>query len=202
MKLGSLSIRREAVLWSRAQADGYLTIAAVGLLAGMVVAYARMPLHLPGHKALWWIPPVLAARLLTRRQAGASVGASATIATTLSLGGHLAGGVIAVPLVMLAGVTLDMAAMAAERRPAAKWRVLPLLSSGGAAANLVCFAKRLFEPAGPFSSTSNVQDLLWAAVSYASFGVLAGTLGAAMAYAILTFRMRHEKPGSPTSAGN
>jgi hypothetical protein len=188
MTPGFPSIRREAVPWSKAQADGYLAAAAVGVLAGIVVAYARMPLHLPGHKALWWIPPVLAARLLTGRRAAASVGALATIATTLSLGGRLAGGALAMPLVVAAGAILDVAVFAVQNRATGKWRVLLLLCSAAAAANLVCFIKRLSEPIGPFFSTSNIEDVSRAAVSYAVFGFIAGLLGTALAYAAMRIR--------------
>jgi hypothetical protein len=199
MTPGFPSIRREAVPWSKAQADGYLAAAAVGVLAGIVVAYGRMPLHLPGHKALWWIPPVLAARLLTGRRAGASVGALATIATTLSLGGRLAGGALAMPLVVLAGAILDVAVFFVQNRATEKWRVLLLLSSAAAAANLVCFVKRLWEPIGPFFSTSNIEDVSRVAVSYAVFGFIAGALGMALASAVMRICTadRRESASSP-----
>jgi hypothetical protein len=192
MTLGSPSIRNESTLWTKSQAEGYLAAAIIGVLAGIVVAYARMPLHLPGHKALWWIPPVLATRLLTRRRLGATVGATATIASTLSLGGRLAGGIAAMPLVILAGVLLDVAAKAAERRPVAIWRTVLLLSAAGAAGNVICFVKRLFEPSGSFFSIDNLRDLGWSVSTYAIFGFAAGALGAALAYVIVGFRQRHQ----------
>lgn len=101
------------------------------------------------------------------------------------------------PLVILAGLILDVTASAALRRPIAKWRALLLLSSGAAAGNLVCFVKRLFESVGPFFSTSNIQDLRWAVMSYVLFGFLAGATGAAVAYAVLGYRAP-----LPNRAGN
>jgi hypothetical protein len=199
MTLGFPSIKRKAVPWSKTQLDGYLSVAAVGVLAGIVVAYARMPLHLPGHKALWWIPPVLAARLLTGRRAGATVGALATISTTLSLGGRLAGGVVAMPLVILAGAILDVAVAAVQKRPVERWRLLLVLCSAATAGNLVCFIKRLGEPIGPFFSTNNIEDLMRAAISYAVFGFLAGALGTALAYVTMGILRRRANVNSPAS---
>jgi len=183
--LGSPSIKNEPALWSKSQTEGYFAAAMVGVLAGIVVAYAQMPLHLPGHKALWWIPPVLVARLVTRRQLGASIGATTTVLTTLSLGGRLAGGVVAMPLVILAGVVLDVAANKVERRPKAILRAVLLLSTAGAAGNLICFIKRLLEPSGAFFSTDNLRDVSWAGTTHAVFGFAAGALGAILAYAIM-----------------
>src|SRR5580700_5676750 len=104
--LGYLSIERNRGPWSRAVSDGYLSAIAIGILAGIVVAFARTPIHLPGHKAILWMAPILATRLVTRSRAGASVGAFSTAITTLSLGGRIAGGIAMMPLVVLAGVVL------------------------------------------------------------------------------------------------
>ena len=168
------SIKNDPTLWTKSQTEGYLATAMVGVLAGIVVAYARMPLHLPGHKALWWIPPVLLARLVTRRKLGASIGATTTVLTTLSLGGRLAGGVVGMPLVILGGVVLDVAANEVRRRPNAVLRAVLLLGAAGAAGNLICFIKRLLEPSGEFFSTGNLRDVSWAAMTHAVFGVSAG----------------------------
>jgi hypothetical protein len=183
MTPGFLSIKKEAVPWSKSQSEAYLALAAVGVLAGIVVAYARTPLHLPGHKALFWIPPILAARLLTGRRAGASVGALSTILTTLALSGRLAGGPVAMPLVLVAGLVLDLAVAVAQRRPGLQWRTVLLLSSAATAANLICFLKRVWETTGAFFSTGNLEDLARTAAWYACFGFLAGAIGTAFAYA-------------------
>lgn len=176
MTLGSLSIRREAAPWSKSVATGYLTTAAVGVLAGVVVAYARIPLHLPGHKALFWIPPILAARLLTRLRFGALVGALATAVTTLSLGGRLSGGGAGMSLVILAGIVLDAAASLTRPLRSTGWELFILFASAGALANLVCGAWRLFEPHGQFRSTGNIEELRLVALSHATFGLAAGAL--------------------------
>ena len=188
---GFLSIEREAARWSRADTDAYLVVAAVGVLAGIVVAYARMPLHMPGHKALWWMIPVLASRLLTRTRAGASTGAFATVITTLSLGGRLAGGVAMMPLVIVAGVVLDWAAGFVERHHVPRWGGIVFLALAGTVGNLVCFAKWLFESKGAVLWTGNMGDLVPAAGSYAFFGFLAGLVGAAAAFFVLTVRASH-----------
>ena len=177
MMLGSLSIKREAGLWSRPDASGYLAVAAVGVLAGIAVAYARLPLHLPGHKALLWIPPVLAARILTGRRFGGSAGALATLVTTLALGGRLAGSAAGAPLVVIAGFILDLAVSFTSRFKPPRLRVLLLLAASGGVANLICFVKRLFELNDAFYS-SNMEQLWRAAVSHFVFGFTAGALAA------------------------
>lgn len=190
MTLGSLSIKREAAPWSKPVATGYLTIAAVGALAGVMVAYARIPLHLPGHKALFWIPPILTARLLTRLRFGALVGALATVVTTFSLGGRLSGGGAGMSLVILAGIVLDAAASLARPLRPTGWRLFILFASAGALANLVCAAWRLFEPYGQFRSTGNIEELRWVALSHATFGLAAGAL-AMLLHLVLKTPARH-----------
>ncbi|HEX5244914.1 MAG TPA: hypothetical protein VFW23_16775, partial [Tepidisphaeraceae bacterium] len=151
MTPGFLSIRSEAGPWNKARLESYLAICAVGVLAGIAVAYGRMPLHLPGHKALLWMAPVLACRLVARQSAAASVGASATLATALLLGGRLAGGITAMPLVIIAGILLDLFAANVERNHVVGWRSLVILTLAGCAANLLCCLKRVFDPSGGFS---------------------------------------------------
>ncbi len=185
---GSLSTEKNRALWNSAALDEYLAVVAVGILAGIAVAYARTPLHLPGHKALFWMAPVLAARLVTHARAGASAGALATALTTLSLGGRISGGFMMAPLIILAGLVLDMAVQFAEHRKLAGWKWLLVLASAGLAGNLICFIKRLLDPVGAFFSTGNIDDLLLAAGLHATFGFIAGLIGAAAGYALLKFR--------------
>jgi len=185
---GSLSIEKEPGRWSRSLSDGYLAVAAVGILSGIVVAYARTPMHLPGHKAIWWMTPVLAARLVTRTRAGASAGALATAMTTLLLGGRIAGGIVQFPLVILAGVVLDLGVQMGERHRSSLWRKVLLLVLAGLVANLICFVKRLADPIGAFFSTGNLDDMLIAGSLHAAFGCLAGLLGAGAGYALLRVR--------------
>ncbi|HZL37443.1 MAG TPA: hypothetical protein VFC78_19150 [Tepidisphaeraceae bacterium] len=163
-------------------------MAALGVLAGIAVAYARMPLHLPGHKVMSWMPVLLAGRLLTGARAGAATGTLLTILTTLALGGRLAGGVLLLPMVILAGVLLDCAAVFIERRKVPPWRALFFLALAGAAGNLACFVKRLAGPDGAIFSNAGAHALIAAAGSYALFGFLAGLSGAAVGLAGLALR--------------
>ncbi len=193
---GSLSIEKEAVRWSKTDTDAYLTVGAVGLLAGILVTFARMPLHMPGHKVLWWMTPVLTSRLLTRTKAGAITGALATALSTMLLGGRLAGGIIMMPMVVFAGALLDLTAGIVERSSVTRGRALLWFALAGTVGNLACSMNRLFEPLGGFFSARNINDLLWTAGSYAFFGFLAGLLGAAAGYAISRVRASPKMPQS------
>lgn len=188
MTPGFLSIRSEAGPWNKARLESYLAVCAVGILAGIAVAYGRMPLHLPGHKALLWMVPVLACRLITRQGAAASVGASATVITALLLGGRLAGGVTAMPLVIVAGIVLDLFAANVERNQVAGWRTLLILTFAGCAANLLCCLKRVFEPSGTFLSLASTLDLMQVIGFYALFGAAAGFIGGAIGLGIVRRR--------------
>jgi hypothetical protein len=186
--LGSLSIERNRGPWSRAVAEGYLAVMAVGILAGIVTTFARTPIHMPGHKVILWMAPILATRLVTRTRAGTSFGTFSTATTALSLGGRIAGGIAMMPLVVLAGVVLDGAVQFGQRRNFTRWQQVLLLALAGAIGNLICFVKRLFDPTGAFFSVGNFNDMLTAAGSHALFGFLAGLLGATAGYALLRFR--------------
>jgi hypothetical protein len=186
MMPGSLLVERKFTRWSRADSDAYLTSLAIGLLAGIAVTYLRTPLHLPGHKVLLWMVPALACRMKTQARAGAATSALGTVAATILLDGQLGGGFVMMPLVVVAGLTLDIAARAVERRGRsahgvwnATWSALTIFALAGMAGNLICFIKRLFDPAGPELSAGGIHELIAAAGSYAFFGFLAGALGGA-----------------------
>ena len=185
---GSLSTGRSRASWNSAVLDGYLSVVAVGILAGIGVAFARTPVHLPGHKVIFWMAPVLAARLVTRSRAGASAGALATALTTLSLGGRIAGGIVMAPLIVLAGVVLDLAVQMTERRKFAGWKCLLVVASAGLAGNLICFVKRLLDPMGAFFSAGNIDDLFLAGGLHAIFGIVAGLSGALVGYGLRKYR--------------
>jgi len=193
---GSLSIERNRVPWSRTVTDGYLSVIAIGILTGIVVAFVRTPMHWPGHKAILWMAPILAARLVTRTSAGASIGALATALTTLSIGGRIAGGIAMMPLVILAGIVLDLGVQFCERHKFTGWKAILFLALAGLAGNLICFVKRLFDPMGAFFSTGNIEDLFFAGALHAMFGFLAGLLGATAGYALLNFRPRRKTDSS------
>jgi hypothetical protein len=181
---GSLSIESDRAPWNSARSSAYLAVAAVGILAGILTAFARTPMHLPGHKALLWMAPIVAARLLTRTSGGASVGALATATTALILGGRIAGGVAMMPLVILAGLVLDISAGYGERHHFTWWKMGLLLAAAGVAGNLICLIKRLFDPMGSFWSVGNLEDLLMAGGWHGLFGFCAGLAGAGAAYLV------------------
>jgi hypothetical protein len=161
-----------------------LVTAAVGAAAGLVAAQVRLHLGLPGHKVLFWLTPVLAARLILGGPAGATAGAVAAAMATAAAGGNLAGSFVHLPLIGVAGLVLDVAAWLAERgRLAAAWAI-PLMGLAGLAANLVCLGKRLLAP-----WWGEAGHTLWgvnaAPISYALFGLLAGLLGATAAWLVL-----------------
>jgi hypothetical protein len=166
-------------------------MAAVGVLSGVVVTFARTPLHWPGHKVIFWMAPILASRMATRTRAGATVGASAASLTAFVLGGRLAGGAAMMPLVMVAGAVMDAAVQATERRNLPVWRQVMFLGLAGMAGNLICFVKRLFDPMGAYFSTGNFSDMLTMAASHAIFGFLAGLIGAGAGLMLLAFRRSH-----------
>jgi hypothetical protein len=143
---------------------------------------------MPGHKALWWITPILLSRLMTRARAGASVASLAAATTTLSLGGRLGGGFASVPLILLAGASLDLAARITERREFSILRWLLFFALAGAAANLLCFAERFADPKTAVFARGNLADLFNAACSYALFGLLAALIGAVAGAALLKWR--------------
>jgi len=153
------------------------------VIAGIIVTFTRAPLHLPGHKALLWMIPILAARLVTRARIGATVGAAATIVTTILLDGHLAGGVAMMPLVVLCGLVFDAAIIVSDRFHNGLPARILLLAAAGMAGDAFCFVKRLFEPGVDFSS-----DLLTAGAWYAIFGLIAGLVGAAVGYCLKEFK--------------
>jgi len=193
---GLLLIEGKAARWNRAQLHGYLSMAAVGVMSGILVAYGRTPIHMAGHKVVFWMAPVLASRLVTRRSAGASVGALAAAMTTLCAGGRIAGGVTFMPLVVLAGVVLDVAARMVEKRRVRWYRALIVLAAAGTIGNLICFVKRVFDPLGTFFSVGNWRDILIMAGSHAVFGFMAGFLGAGVGGALVMLGKEKQPPGN------
>ena len=64
----------------------------VGVIAGCLAASLKLHLGLPGHKAIIWMTPVIAARLLGRCRIGTTAGAFTAAFVSLGSGGNLAGG--------------------------------------------------------------------------------------------------------------
>jgi len=179
----------KATIAERLQA--VLITAAVGAAAGLVAGQVRLHLGLPGHKVLFWLTPVLAARLILGGPASATAGALAAAIGTAVVGGNLAGSLGHLPIIGLAGVVLDAAAYVAQRgRLAAVWAI-PLMGVAGAAANLICFGKRLLAPWGEQGhALLGLAGFDASLVSYGFFGLLAGLIGSAAAYAIIGRRRR------------
>jgi hypothetical protein len=141
--------------------------------------HVRLHLGLPGHKALFWMIPVLLTRLLSRFKAGMSVGGmSAAVATYLG-GGNLAGGLYGLPLVLAACVMLDVVVHLLQKHWPGWLVFVATLSLAGMLTNSICFLKRLCIPAGisPHFAFA-ASGLLYQWASYAFFGFLCGLIAA------------------------
>ena len=185
--------------WSRLAAEFRLRVLlfnlAVGVLAGLLAACGRLHLGLPGHKALFWLTPVLVARMLSRHTVGATAGVCAAACAALALGGSFAGPMICLPLVVAAGGALDALAALADRRRTSAWLTIPLLGLGGAAANLLCAVNRLILPVRRGHVFLGLTGPQATFLSYATFGLLAGLAAAAVATGIRELaRRRRQAP--------
>ena len=148
------------------------------MLAGVAAAHIRLGLGMPGHKAMFWIIPVLLARLAYRHPLGATAGAGAAACTSLALGGHLAGQALFLPLVAAAGAVLDTAVLFAERRKLGIFWLIPVLGVAGTAANGLCLVKRMLAPRPHMHWLLGLSDPWASVVSYAAFGLLSGLTAA------------------------
>jgi len=153
---------------------------AVGIIAGVLATYGKLHLGLPGHKALFWMIPLVATRLICGCRLGASFGAAGAAGTTMLLGGHLAGGPAMAFLIVLAGGLLDGAVAMAESRRLSPWSALPLLGLAGLLGNLLCMGKRLANPTGEYQVFLGLQGFLAVVASYALFGLAGGLIGGAL----------------------
>jgi len=159
-----------------------LASAAVGVIAGVLTANVRLHLGLPGHKALLWMTPIIVARLLTRFNAGATIGSLFAGGASLMVGGHIAGGWLGTPILGLAGLVADLMITFVERKRASFPAAVLIIGAGGAIANLLCLAKRLLMPAGIAPHfLFGLSGLWFKFVSYAFFGFAAGAIGALLA---------------------
>ena len=121
---------------------------ATGVIAGLAMTHLRLNLGLPGHRAVFWMIPVIMARLLGKCPIGSTAGALAAGFTSLGLGGNIAGGLIALPLIGVAGILLDMAVGIIEKRHVPIIFAVVLIGFTALSANLICFIKRMLAPAG------------------------------------------------------
>jgi hypothetical protein len=159
----------------------FLAVCAVGLLAGLIMAQVRLHLGLPGHKALFVMAPVIAARLVFRSMAGATGGMVAAALASLAAGGQMIGASAHLPFAAVAGGVLDIGIGLAERRHlAAHWMIV---SAGlaGIAANLIFLAERLLTPLFQSHALPGLSGQGTRLLSYAVFGLASGLLGAGLA---------------------
>jgi len=163
---------------------------AVGVLAGVATAHLRLNLGMPGHKALLWMTPLIAMRLVMRWPVAASVGTVSATAACWGVGGNLGGGVGNLPLLLLAGIVLDAAAALCERHRLGGVLTVVLMTGAGGAANVVCMCKRLLLPVHGPHVIMGIPALDRYVLFYAGFGLLAGLLGALAARAMLKAKSR------------
>jgi hypothetical protein len=165
-----------------------------GLLTALIANLmdsAGLHLQLPGHKVLFWMPPLIIARLFLRHPIGATAGAGTTAIACLGCGAHLAGSAAYTPLIILAGSVLDAAAGLAERRRLPFWLIIPLMGAAGAGGAMLCAVKRLMDPMPKTHLLfSAMPDPAASVIIYAFFGLIAGLLGAAIATGILRLRRK------------
>ncbi len=156
-----------------------LVSSSVGVLAGLFIALVRLNLGMPGHKAFFWMTPVLIARLHGGCKIGTAAGALFTALTTYSLGANLAGGVIGMPMIVLAGLILDWTVNFLEKNKISGAAMILAIGLAGVAANLVCLAKRMILPTGlnPHFIFS-VSGFWFKLFSYAFFGLISGIVAA------------------------
>ncbi len=182
---GYLSTEKNPGRWSSLvttlQLQALLVNISVGILAGLFLAHFRLGLGMPGHKALFWLMPVIAARLLRPHVIGAAAGACTAAVTSMAFGGNLAGGVLFIPLVAIAGGLIDVIMLWNSRLKLSPWLLIPLLGVGGMSANLICAIKRILAPQFNQHQLLGLSGIPAQIVSYAIFGLLAGLAGATLA---------------------
>lgn len=147
----------------------------VGIMSGLFISFVRLNLGMPGHKAFFWMTPVLITRLCGRCKIGTTAGGLFTALTTYSLGANLAGGTIGMPMIVLAGMILDWAVNFIEKRKISGVMMILILGIAGVIANLVCLSKRMILPAGISPHFIFGASGFWFRIcSYAFFGFLSG----------------------------
>ncbi len=184
---GSLFIDKKADRWSEAftgaQARNLVGCMAVGVVAGLVLSHVRLNLGMPGHKAIFWIIPIVVARFGFPNRVGATSGAFTAAVTSMMFGGHLAGGWLWVPLVALAGFVIDVAALWISQKQLHWSLAIVLVGLAGMGANFICSIKRMMTPARNIHMFMGLEGQLAATVSYLCFGLAAGIAGAIIAVA-------------------
>jgi len=154
-----------------------------GIIAGALAAGLKLHLGLPGHKALLWMTPVIAARLLGRCRAGTTAGALTAAFVSIGMGGNVAGSLSGLPLVGAAGVLIDVTVAHLEKCKASAATTIAAVAFSAMLANLICCAKRLLLPTGltPHDIFGGA-DVLMRPLSYGLFGFLSGLIAATAAH--------------------
>lgn len=191
---GYLSIRKdtslaEAVLGT-AGLRGLAVSLSIGVIAGCLAASVKLHLGLPGHKAVLWMTPVIAARLLGRCRIGTTAGAFTAAFVSVGSGANLAGGLLGLPLIAIAGALVDACILKLEKRESSALTKVIVVALAAMMANLICCAKRLLLPAGitPHDILGGVT--LLRPLSYAFFGLLAGLIAAVATHPFRRRNMR------------
>lgn len=154
----------------------------VGVMAGIFISFVRLKLGMPGHKAFFWMTPVLIARLRGKCKIGATAGGLFAALATYSLGANLAGGIIGMPLIVFSAMILDWTVNYIEKNKISGAAMILLLGLAGIAANLVCLAKRLFLPTGISPHfILGISGFWFRLFSYAFFGFISGIVAAVAA---------------------
>jgi hypothetical protein len=158
-----------------------LGAATVGAAAGLAAAAVRLHIGLPGHKALFWLTPVILYRLLCGCRGAGTVAALCAAFGALGWGGNIAGDAVGFPLMGLAGMVVDAAAERLQKRPCSRVQIALTVATAGMLANLVCVFKRMLTVAGPGAHLLfGLPDFPFRVVSYALFGLLAGLTAAVL----------------------
>ncbi len=187
---GFLLTEKRAGLWSsvneRSQIRMFMACLSVGVISGLAATHIHLNLGIPGHKAWFWIPPIMAARFITRCRIGATAGALSMLCTTWGLGGHLAGGVIGLPLIGLVAMVWDVIIGQLEKPPLRWFVVLPSLIGLAIMGNALAFGKRLLMPSGMHAiHIWGFTGPWFSFVSYLICGLMAGMAAAVIVYVAL-----------------
>ena len=180
---GYLSIERNTALTDMILGSGGLRGLAIslsiGVIAGYLAATLKLHLGLSGHKAIIWMTPVIAARLLGRCRIGTTAGAFTAAFISLGSGGNLAGGLLGLPLVGAAGALIDACILRLEKHKASALTTVIAIAMAAMLANLICCFKRFLTPTGIAPHGILGSTILLRMMSYALFGFLAGLIAAA-----------------------
>jgi hypothetical protein len=151
----------------------------VGVMSGLFISLVRLNLGMPGHKAFFWMTPVLITRLHSRCRIGATLGGLFAALTTYSMGANLAGSVIGMPIIVVAAIILDWTVNFIEKTNITGLMMILFLGIAGVIANLVCLSKRMILPAGLSPHFILGVSGTWLRLcSYSFFGLLAGVVAA------------------------